>query len=110
MAILKICVSQWAASKRDISSRVVVVDLRIVPLSSAIRGVQIETLAPSKVVLGIQAVPSALVVGNLHTVVLGGTLVGCRDYVANIREGAGKRSELVAGRSRRTDSFGILRR
>src|SRR5205085_6157499 len=97
MAVLKIRVSEGGAAYR-----IVIVDLRVVPLPAAVRGIQIETLAPSQVVLSIQTVPATLVVRQLHTVVLGGSLISCCDNVANIRKGASKRPELVAVRSGRT--------
>src|ERR1700720_4122452 len=80
-AILKIRVRQCSATHR-----IVVVDLRVVPLSASIRGIQVDTLAPSKVVRCIQAVPAALVIRHLHAVVLGRSLIGGCDQMPDIRE------------------------
>jgi len=88
----------------EIRSGVIVVDLGVITLSATVRGVQIKTLAPGKVVLGIQTVPAALVVRHLQAVILGSALICCGDNVLNIWKGSGKRAELIAIRSRRTDS------
>src|ERR1700758_4535597 len=79
-AVLKIRVRQCGATHG-----IVVVNLRVVPLSASVRGIQVDTLAPSEVVLRIQTMPAALVIGHLHAVVLGCSQIGCCDQMPDQR-------------------------
>ena len=67
--------------------RIAVVDLRIVALTSAIRGVQVHTLAPSQVVLGVESAPPPLVKRRLQAVVLRGAQISRLNYVLETWKG-----------------------
>src|SRR5581483_11575964 len=68
-----------------------IVNLRVVAGAAPVDRVVIEALAPRQVVLRIQTVPSALIIGNLHTVVLRNTSIGCLNNVPQVGSNAVKR-------------------
>src|SRR5579862_274039 len=91
-SILKIGMRKCRAA-----NRIVIADLRVVSLSTSVRGIEIETLAPGEVVFRIKPVPAALIVRHLHAVVLGSCLVRCRNEVANQRKGIRHWIDKLAG-------------
>src|SRR5262249_20281741 len=98
VAILKIRMSQV-----DTTYRIVVVDLRIVPLSPPVYRIQVKALAPREIVRRINPMPTPLIVRHLHAVVLRRAFIGHGNEMTNerftsvgISESAGERSQGVA--------------
>src|SRR5581483_4887425 len=81
---------------RGAANWVDVVQLRVIAGASAINRVHVETLAPGQVVLRVQPVPGALVVGNLQTVVLRFALIRGLNHVLQGREGSRERTQWIA--------------
>src|SRR5690242_8519834 len=76
--------------------RIGIVYLRIIPGTAAVDRIVVEALTPGEVVLCVQAVPCALVVRNLHAVILRLSPVGGLNDITNIRERPCQGSERIA--------------